>query len=1749
MKKILITILIALAALPSVYAQQVSVRIENLTYIINTDDHTAVLNKGQNTVGYLTIPKTITESGQEYTITSIADNAFEQQTQLKEVTILADITSIGDYAFSGCTELENISLPNSLISIGNGAFYECKTIEHISLPANLTEIGESAFENCEKLKSLTIPQGVIHLRKNVMKQCESLTSITFSPYTETIGEAAMRQCFLLTQLVLPTTVTSIGKEAFWGCPIANELTIGENVKTVGQEAFSQCQYLTKIYIESSTTDIGHWAFNIFYGANVKVVYVPDNSYDFYDSRKGDWSENEMVMVRKMSGSGNVITQDGFRYLITNKDAKYVKVIGYTTGAADEENITIPSSIVDGSTPYTVTGVATHAFYQHPKLKRITLPSTTTSIADNAFAGCTQLTSISLPTSIKSIGASFVKGCTSLTTLTIPSSVVFLGDSIAFGCTGLTKVIANCQATSIPQSSFEGCTKLAEITLPTTLATIGEKAFYNCAKLTKNIELPSSMKSIANKAFWGCSSLAEINLKAQSTTLGSDVFEGLPVDFIIKVPASRMKSYRVAQNWSAYAEHIKADGAVDESELIDGLYYEITDYATHEVKLVGVESIDGSKVVIPDAVTIGTTEYLVTYIDANAFEGTSGITEIVVPETVQGISATAFDGIGTSVKIRVYESKYESIYKNDSNWAKYISLNMVDVIPAVAQFTLGGLKYTVVGSEKREVLISGYDSSMPADLVLNKTIKNGDKTYTLIGIDDKGLKNCDKLKSISLPSSVTTIGTEAFSGCSSLKEITIPENVTEISKNAFSGCSSLKTVNFNNKLTKIGEYTFANCVQLSKLTIPKSVVEIGKGAFSGCVRLQKVNIPDAVTKISDYTFQNCHALDSISFPTNLTSIGNGAFEECWAIKVVDIPKNVQSIGEKAFYKCQSLNLIVLYSENCTLGKQGFSEIASVYKIYVPESKLDYYKNAEHWVTYSNNMRPLKNDGKSFLLNGLFYRITDFDNNFVQVFSYETTITNLVIPDTVTFNDKKYAVKSIANNTFENCSVTKTITLPKTIEYIGKSAFYNCAKLTTINLPEKITKIEPYTFAECSKLRTIEIPDGVTYIGEYAFANCESLTTANLPANLETINQGIFQGCHFLQKAEIPSKIESIAPYAFTDCSRMTILTFSENVTSIGDSAFADNNSLEDIEFPENLSSIGNYAFKGCGILKRAIVRGENTTLGVGSFDNCDKITIIYVPIDVLEQYKTAENWCEYKDIIRPLYFATVTTDYGCTANQRKDMLLDSTIVFTVTDGFELSVFVNGTDMTDQLVKDGNTYSLKIIELSSTSTVDAVTTIKNDGNNNYEIANKDQLYWFVEHVSKSGNQKANAKLVADIELNTNVIERVRDKKTDELEQWFPKHSNTNIQTAFEGNFNGNGHIISGLFLSDTTLTNGGLFQTLKGTVNNLAIKDSYVNTKSNAGLVCGTLNGTISGCYVQGATNGKTNIGGIVGIAESGKIENCLFEGTATGDSNIGTIAGTNKGTLSSILTYGVAQGKTQYGTICGANSGSLSNCRYFKEVTTTGAINNADDQANNAKSANYVEGASTQFSEAFSSDVWTAGHTITVSTMAELGMPYLTNFADLSEKKFEAEIRVDGYKKTYFSNTTFTNNGYLLITYGYNKKDTFQLTSPEVVMNIPDLTKPGKVTVTGSLYELDFSYNLQILQGPVAVSTVDANGIKVWGYGSTLYVENAGNKTISVYNLSGSLIRSEKQPSDRCQISLPKGFYLVKIGTSVWKISL
>ena len=93
---------------------------------------------------------------------------------------------------------------------------------------------------------------------------------------------------------------------------------------------------------------------------------------------------------------------------------------------------------------------------------------------------------------------------------------------------------------------------------------------------------------------------------------------------------------------------------------------------------------------------------------------------------------------------------------------------------------------------------------------------------------------EKLTSLTIGSSVTSIGSYAFSDCSGLTSVTIPGSVTSIGDDAFSGCSGLTSVTIPGSVTSIGSYAFSVCSGLTSVTIPGSVTSIGSSAFYGCI---------------------------------------------------------------------------------------------------------------------------------------------------------------------------------------------------------------------------------------------------------------------------------------------------------------------------------------------------------------------------------------------------------------------------------------------------------------------------------------------------------------------------------------------------------------------------------------------------------------------------------------------------------------------------------------------------------------------------------------------------------------------------------------------------------------------------------------------------------------------------------------------------------------------------------------------------
>lgn len=189
------------------------------------------------------------------------------------------------------------------------------------------------------------------------------------------------------------------------------------------------------------------------------------------------------------------------------------------------------------------------------------------------------------------------------------------------------------------------------------------------------------------------------------------------------------------------------------------------------------------------------------------------------------------------------------------------------------------------------------------------------------LGDNSLKDCNRLVSVDLPSSLQTIGYRALYNCINLKHLTLPDSVTSIEKEAVSHCNNLSSVYLPNSLKYIGDSAFREDTSLLSVFIPPcqldeeifynctslSSAELGEGSantgtrrlFTYCSSLVEVKLPNTLTSISDDTFARCISLSSIDIPSGLVNIGSQAFATCSSLTGLVLPASINSIGRNAF----------------------------------------------------------------------------------------------------------------------------------------------------------------------------------------------------------------------------------------------------------------------------------------------------------------------------------------------------------------------------------------------------------------------------------------------------------------------------------------------------------------------------------------------------------------------------------------------------------------------------------------------------------------------------------------------------------------------------------------------------------------------------------------------------------------------------------------------------------------------------------
>lgn len=129
-----------------------------------------------------------------------------------------------------------------------------------------------------------------------------------------------------------------------------------------------------------------------------------------------------------------------------------------------------------------------------------------------------------------------------------------------------------------------------------------------------------------------------------------------------------------------------------------------------------------------------------------------------------------------------------------------------------------------------------------------------------------------------------------------------------------------------------------------------------------------------------------------------------------------------------------------------------------------------------------------------IGDLYYSLSDSTAEVIQNAEY-SSLTNVVIPETFTYNDKTYTVTSIRNHAFYECIGLTSVSIPNSVTTIGISAFSGCTGLTTAEIPNSVTGISKNVFFKCRSLTTVKMSNSVKAIGMYAFLGCNYRLTSN------------------------------------------------------------------------------------------------------------------------------------------------------------------------------------------------------------------------------------------------------------------------------------------------------------------------------------------------------------------------------------------------------------------------------------------------------------------------------------------------------------------------------------------------------------------------------------------------------------------------------------------------------------------------------
>lgn len=676
-------------------------------------------------------------------------------------------------------------------------------------------------------------------------------------------------------------------------------------------------------------------------------------------------------------------------------------------------------------------------------------------------------------------------------------------------------------------SYEG--RAETVIVPEGVHTIGEDAFKACVSI-KKIVLPQSLRRILPRAFKGCRNLCELEIPEGVKEIGEYAFHRCHSLRSIHLPASVIE---LGSCVFLYCDHLVEAWIPGVRRLGHQAFLNDTTLC----RLVISRDLD------PDCI-------------CDVFTSCGRLCDIAFSDgeryLLSGLVGAAIGEGSLPFLIRRIAEDVLSMFELDGHCLvrfrtnlKYVEIpEGIDQIGKSCFFDRRGILSVRLPASLKEIRSRAFRNCINLEEVI---FQNGK-----VKIDSDAFKNCTSLKRIITPEGeflmrgieggvereersnnlVHTIhrqilGNFRFCGTVLLKylgnesRVVVPDGVTRIANEAFAGKEEIDRILLPESLTEIGERAFRGCLLLQTIKIPGSVKKIGEGAFENCVKLLRILLPE-LEQIEENTFRHCKKLKEVHFGQKLKRIGRQVFYGCNSLTQINLPEQLEEIGVMGFYRCNKLE-----------------------KIYIPET--------------------LKKIGNlAFAQSGLLevQILSDGKEFGSDLFCDCTRLHTLLLGD---------GVRHIPDKLAFGCAALTTVSLPETIESVGRNAFEKTPFLKAWK--EEFARIRNYGEKKENSLSSI-FWDGSDLEGEFT-----------LPANFRIIAGGAYYGNIKVTKICLHEDITWVGRAAFKGCTALASIVWTKNLCNAQPEIFSGCGALEIIENAPSWKIVGERAFCGCKKLSR------------------------------------------------------------------------------------------------------------------------------------------------------------------------------------------------------------------------------------------------------------------------------------------------------------------------------------------------------------------------------------------------------------------------------------------------------------------------------------------------------------------------------------------------------------------------------------